>query len=93
MMLAAMTRLPWIALLALIACTAVVVVLSAARDDSLGLEADPSFILVIAALFGLVTVGPVLSVRRSFKRRQEELPTLRDEMEESRKQKESERDR
>ena len=93
MMLAPMTRLPGIALLVLIACTAVVVVLSAARVDSLGLEADPSFILVIAALFGLVTVGPVLLVRRGFKRRQEELPTLRDEMEESRKQKESERDR
>ena len=48
---------------------------------------------MIAAVVGLITIGPAYSARRDFKRRQEELPTLRDEMEETRKQEESERGR
>ena len=48
---------------------------------------------MIAAVVGLITIGPAYSARRDFERRQEELPTLLDEMEASSKQKESERGR
>ena len=96
MMLAAMRRLPGIALLALIACTALVAVIVAGRGD--GLEAEVAIIIVpviivIVGVVGLITIGPAYSARRDFKRRQEELPTLLDEMEASSKQKESERGR
>jgi hypothetical protein len=75
MMLAPMTRLPGIALLALIACTVVVVVIVAWEELVLGYVL---LLLPLAAVVGLIMVGPEYLARREFKHRRDSDPPRRD---------------